>query len=144
MKMIVLVGMMFILSSQPMFLILSLIFLVMLYSLYMLWNLSMFWFSYMLVLVMMSGVLVIFSYMMSILPNESFEVSSLMILMLGMVIFLSGGEFLEFIQNTSLSSIMIWSGMMMMISMFLVIYLLFIMILVVWLSMMEWGAIRIA
>nr|YP_009108134.1 NADH dehydrogenase subunit 6 [Araneus ventricosus]AIU45756.1 NADH dehydrogenase subunit 6 [Araneus ventricosus] len=144
MKLALMLGVMFVLSIQPMMIISSLIMVVLIYSFYLYWNLSEFWFSYMMVLVLMSGVLVVFTYMMSVLPNESFEVSSLVMLILGFVLMYKGEVYDEFIQNVSMGSMKIWSGISLIVSLFLIIYLLFIMVMVVWLSMMERGAIRIS
>nr|YP_009240935.1 NADH dehydrogenase subunit 6 [Neoscona adianta]ALF63169.1 NADH dehydrogenase subunit 6 [Neoscona adianta] len=141
--MLFILGMLFVLSIQPMMVISSLIIIVLMYSMYLYWSLSSFWFSYMVILVMMSGVLVVFTYMMSVLPNESFEVSSLMMLVLGIVFLYKNTLYNDFIQDVSLSSMKIWVGVTMLMSLFLVVYLLFIMIMIVWVSMMEWGAIRI-
>nr|YP_009117197.1 NADH dehydrogenase subunit 6 [Neoscona theisi]AJE26553.1 NADH dehydrogenase subunit 6 [Neoscona theisi] len=143
MKTMVMLGMLFVLSIQPMMVISSLIIIVLMYSMYLYWSLSSFWFSYMVILVLMSGVLVVFTYMMSVLPNESFEVSSLMVLVLGVVFLYKSDSYADFIQNMSLGSMKIWAGVTMLMSLFLVVYLLFIMVMVVWVSMMELGAIRI-
>nr|QNV12131.1 NADH dehydrogenase subunit 6 [Araneus diadematus] len=144
MKIMIMLGVLFILSIQPMMIISSLIFTVLMYSLYLFWYLSSFWFSYMMVLVLMSGVLVVFTYMMSVLPNESFEVSSLMVLVFSIVLMYKNKFHEEIIQDISLGSMKIWESMTMMLSLFLVIYLLFIMVMVVWVGMMERGAVRIA
>nr|YP_009689588.1 NADH dehydrogenase subunit 6 [Neoscona multiplicans]QCF46307.1 NADH dehydrogenase subunit 6 [Neoscona multiplicans] len=141
--MMIMLGVLFVLSIQPMMVISSLIIIVLVYSMFLYWSLSSFWFSYMVILVLMSGVLVVFMYMMSVLPNESFEVSSLMILILGFVLMYNSNFYNEFIQDVGLMSMKIWEGTTMLMSMFLVMYLLFIMIIIVWVSMMEVGAIRI-
>nr|YP_009161629.1 NADH dehydrogenase subunit 6 [Cyclosa argenteoalba]AKN58358.1 NADH dehydrogenase subunit 6 [Cyclosa argenteoalba] len=143
MKMVLLLGVMFILSNQPMMMISTLIFIILLYSLLMLWSLSSFWFSYMIILVLMSGVLVVFTYMMGVLPNESFEVSSLVMIVMGLVLTYKYFEFDEFILDESMSSMMIWEGTMFIMSLLLVVYLLGMMVIIVWMSMMEKGAIRI-
>nr|YP_009680184.1 NADH dehydrogenase subunit 6 [Neoscona scylla]QDF64718.1 NADH dehydrogenase subunit 6 [Neoscona scylla] len=143
MKMMIMLGVLFVLSIQPMMVISSLIMIVLIYSMFLYWSLSSFWFSYMVILVLMSGVLVVFTYMMSVLPNESFEISSLMMLILGFVLMYKSSIYSEFIQDVGLSSMKIWTGVTMLMSLFLVMYLLFIMIMVVWVSMMELGAIRI-
>nr|YP_009691845.1 NADH dehydrogenase subunit 6 [Argiope perforata]QEG58625.1 NADH dehydrogenase subunit 6 [Argiope perforata] len=144
MKMTVMLGVLFVLSIQPMMVISSLIFTVLLYSMYLYWNLSSFWFSYMVILVLMSGVLVIFTYMMSVLPNESFEVSSLVMLVLGIILLYKYSGYEDFMQDMSMGSMSIWMSVTLMVSMFLVIYLLAMMVMIVWLSMMEKGAIRIS
>nr|YP_009040719.1 NADH dehydrogenase subunit 6 [Argiope bruennichi]AIA77331.1 NADH dehydrogenase subunit 6 [Argiope bruennichi] len=142
--MMVMLGVLFVLSIQPMMIISSLIFTVLLYAMYLYWNLSSFWFSYMVILVLMSGVLVVFTYMMSVLPNESFEVSSLVMLVLGIIVLYKYSGYEDFIQNISISSMGIWGSVTLVSSMFLVIYLLAMMVMIVWLSMMEKGAIRIS
>nr|YP_009691858.1 NADH dehydrogenase subunit 6 [Cyclosa japonica]QEG58638.1 NADH dehydrogenase subunit 6 [Cyclosa japonica] len=143
MKMILLMGVMFILSIQPMMMISTLIFIILAYSLLMMWNLSSFWFSYMIILILMSGVLVVFTYMMGVLPNESFEVSSLVVIVMSLALMYKYSEMNEFIMEESLGSMLIWSGSLYMLSLMLVIYLLIMMVMVVWMSMMEKGAIRI-
>nr|QNV12099.1 NADH dehydrogenase subunit 6 [Argiope bruennichi] len=142
--MMVMLGVLFVLSIQPMMIISSLIFTILLYAMYLYWNLSSFWFSYMVILVLMSGVLVVFTYMMSVLPNESFEVSSLVMLVLGIIVLYKYSGYEDFIQNISISSMGIWGSVTLVSSMFLVIYLLAMMVMIVWLSMMEKGAIRIS
>nr|AJR33123.1 NADH dehydrogenase subunit 6 [Cyrtophora moluccensis] len=142
--MVVMLGVMFILSTQPMMVISSLILTVLVYSIYLYWNLSSFWFSYMLILVLMSGVLVVFTYMMSVLPNEGFEVSSLVMLVLGVVFMTKYSGYDEYFMDMSMGSMKIWMSMTLVISVFLVIYLLVMMVMVVWLSMLEKGAIRIS
>nr|YP_009172240.1 NADH dehydrogenase subunit 6 [Hypsosinga pygmaea]ALF36397.1 NADH dehydrogenase subunit 6 [Hypsosinga pygmaea] len=143
MKMIIMMGMLFMLSNQPMMIIGSLIFIVLLYSLLLYWMFSSFWFSYMVILVMMSGVLVIFSYMMSILPNESFEISGLLFLFLEIFLIYKTNYSSEFVQDVSLEGVKIWWNCSLMYSLFLVMYLLLMMVMVVWISLMERGAIRI-
>nr|QHH25571.1 NADH dehydrogenase subunit 6 [Argiope ocula] len=144
MKMVVMLGVMFVLSIQPMMVISSLIFTVLLYAMFLYWNVGSFWFSYMIILVLMSGVLVVFTYMMSVLPNESFEVSSLVMLVLGIIMMYKYSGFEEFMSNISLGSMKIWGNLTLVWSMFLVLYLLVVMIMVVWVSMMEKGAVRIS
>nr|YP_009333098.1 NADH dehydrogenase subunit 6 [Araneus angulatus]AMD83665.1 NADH dehydrogenase subunit 6 [Araneus angulatus] len=143
MKMMITLGVLFITSIQPMLIILSMIMIVLFYSLYMKWMLMSFWFSYMMILVLMSGVLVIFTYMMSVLPNESFENSGMLFLLIGMYYLYNKLNYYEFVLDLSISSMEIWVSYLFVVSMFLVMYLLFLMILVVWISMMEMGAIRI-
>nr|AIA77344.1 NADH dehydrogenase subunit 6 [Argiope amoena] len=142
--MMVIFGVLFVLSIQPMMVISSLIITILLYAVYLYWHLSSFWFSYMIILVLMSGVLVVFTYMMSVLPNESFEVSSLVLLVLSVILLYKYSGYEDYIQDVSLGSMGIWMSVTLVVSIFLVIYLLVMMVMIVWLSMMEKGAIRIS
>nr|YP_626386.1 NADH dehydrogenase subunit 6 [Trichonephila clavata]AAS15716.1 NADH dehydrogenase subunit 6 [Trichonephila clavata] len=141
--MVLFLGLMFILSIQPMMVISSLMLVVMIYSLMISFEVGSYWFSYMLVLVMLSGVLVVFTYMMSIFPNESFEISSLLIVMVMFFIFYSFKEESKFFMNWSSMSVKIWEGVSMLSSLYLVMFLLAVMIVVIWLSGMKEGAVRI-
>nr|YP_010415031.1 NADH dehydrogenase subunit 6 [Araniella displicata]URW97650.1 NADH dehydrogenase subunit 6 [Araniella displicata] len=144
MKAVVTLGILFVLSTQPMMVISSLIFTVLMYSLFLYWNLMSYWFSYMMVLVLMSGVLVVFTYMMSILPNESFEISSLIFVIMGITILHNYKGWVLESQEISLGSMKLWGDLMLVGSLVLVSYLLFMMIMIVWVSIMEKGAIRIS
>lgn len=143
-KLALMLGVIFVLSIQPIIIISRLIMVVLIYSFYLYWNLREFWFRYIIVLVLMRGVLVVFTYIIRVLPNERFEVSRLVILILGFVLIYKGEVYDEFIQNMRIGRIKIWSGISLIVRLFLIIYLLFIIVIVVWLRIIERGAIRIS
>lgn len=144
MKIIIILGVLFILRIQPIIIIRRLIFTVLIYSLYLFWYLRRFWFSYIIVLVLIRGVLVVFTYIISVLPNESFEVSRLIVLVFRIVLIYKNKFHEEIIQDIRLGRIKIWERITIILRLFLVIYLLFIMVMVVWVGIIERGAVRIA
>lgn len=137
-------GALFILSVQPIIVIRRLILTVLIYSIYILWIIRSFWFRYIFVLVIMRGVLVVFTYIISVLPNERFELSSLVLVVLGLVILYKYSKFEEFIREGGQGAIQIWWGVIIFVRIFLVIYLLVVIIIVVWIRILEKGAIRIS
>lgn len=137
-------GVIFVLRVQPIMVIRSLIFTVLIYSLYLYWNIRRFWFRYIILLVLIRGVLVVFTYIISVLPNESFEISRLLVLIFSLILIYNNNFYEEFIQDIRLGRIKIWEIKTIVLSLFLVVYLLFIIIIVVWLRVIERGAIRIS
>lgn len=144
MKIIVLGGVIFVISIQPIIIIRSLIITILIYSIYLLWRLRRFWFRYMIILVLIRGVLVVFTYIIRVLPNESFEISRLVIMVLGLILIFCYSGFEEFVEERSIGRIKIWGGVTFVLRFFLVIYLLVIIIIIVWVGIIEKGAIRIS
>nr|YP_010022218.1 NADH dehydrogenase subunit 6 [Oxyopes licenti]QOL12233.1 NADH dehydrogenase subunit 6 [Oxyopes licenti] len=142
-NLIFLLGVLFIISLQPVFMVSILIFITLLYSYLIYKVIGTFWFSYMLLMVMLSGVLVIFTYMVSLVPNESFEVVNLVILLSFMVsMFLNWG--LNFNNDMGIMSMDLWASYLGSFSLFLVIFLLAVMLLVVVVSCMTEGSFRVS
>nr|YP_010219076.1 NADH dehydrogenase subunit 6 [Phoneutria boliviensis]UBY46229.1 NADH dehydrogenase subunit 6 [Phoneutria boliviensis] len=137
-----LLGVMFIMSMQPVFMVSMLIVITFVYS-YMIYKVvGTFWFSYVLLMVMLSGVLVVFTYMVTLCPNESFEVYSLVVMFLFMVLFVVG-IFFMYELDFSIITVNLWISYLGMMSLFLVGFLFCIMLLVVSLSYVNDGALRI-
>nr|YP_010252261.1 NADH dehydrogenase subunit 6 [Desis jiaxiangi]QTX95134.1 NADH dehydrogenase subunit 6 [Desis jiaxiangi] len=141
MVMIVLGGF-FLISIQPMFMIISLIFITLVYSIWIYQIMSTYWFSYALVMVMLSGILVLFMYMISLIPNESFEIYNLIIIFFFLMWGLNVG-FEEFKIDNSFICMNLWMNYVGIFNLFLVSFLLSIMIMVVWLSWCSKGTLRI-
>nr|YP_010154939.1 NADH dehydrogenase subunit 6 [Phanuelus gladstone]QQX28282.1 NADH dehydrogenase subunit 6 [Phanuelus gladstone] len=140
---IILMSMLFVSGIQPMLMISMLIMIVLLYSYMIYVMMSGYWFGYVLMMVMLSGVLVLFTYMVSLIPNESFENYNLMYLM-GLLFMMIGSYYYWMMDlKHSFMSIMLWSSFMSLFNLFMISFLLMIMLLVVWLSFIGCGAIRV-
>nr|YP_009058796.1 NADH dehydrogenase subunit 6 [Selenops bursarius]AIM52662.1 NADH dehydrogenase subunit 6 [Selenops bursarius] len=132
----------FVSSVQPMFMVSSLIMLVLIYS-YVVYNvMGGYWFSYMLMMVMMSGVLVVFTYMVSLSPNESFENYNLVYVFIFMVFAVSEFSYI-YGKNMSFLSLVLWNSYFGIFNLFMVSFLLSVMLIVVWLSCKNDGAMRV-
>nr|QNV12127.1 NADH dehydrogenase subunit 6 [Amaurobius fenestralis] len=140
--MMILMGILFMSSIQPMMMIMSLIIISMMYSLYIYMSMGSFWFSYLLLLVMLSGVLVVFTYMVSLFPNESFEMYNLLIIMM-MCVFSLYWIYDMFGMDYSYISLNMWFFYMGIFSVCLVSFLLMVMVMVVWMSYLNEGAIYV-
>nr|YP_009107079.1 NADH dehydrogenase subunit 6 [Oxytate striatipes]AIT96926.1 NADH dehydrogenase subunit 6 [Oxytate striatipes] len=137
-----LMGVFFVISFQPLFMVSSLILITLMYS-YLIYKITgTFWFSYILLMVMMSGVLVVFTYMVSLIPNESFEIYSLMFFFSFLMMMLLNFNFF-FLSDMSFISMNLWMTELSYMNLFLVSFLLVIMLLVVYMSYMEEGAFRV-
>nr|YP_010904385.1 NADH dehydrogenase subunit 6 [Heteropoda venatoria]WCS92213.1 NADH dehydrogenase subunit 6 [Heteropoda venatoria] len=142
MSMVLLLGVMFVSGIQPIFMVSSLIVIVFLYSLYVWSFMGSYWFSYVLIMVMLSGVLVVFTYMVSLIPNEVFETYNLVFLVMFMLMMV-GGFYSMYFLDKGFVSFNLWISYLGMFSLYLVIYLLGIMIMVVWISNLNEGAVRV-
>nr|YP_009915376.1 NADH dehydrogenase subunit 6 [Nysius fuscovittatus]QLF99809.1 NADH dehydrogenase subunit 6 [Nysius fuscovittatus] len=112
--------------------------------------LSSFWFSYIIMMIMMSGMLVLFVYMASIASNEKFKMSIilliLVILNLPIVLFVNyDNEMMNMNKTTTLNMILnnLFSGATMIITMIMVVYLLYTMITVSKIVSINEGPLRI-
>nr|QHN56504.1 NADH dehydrogenase subunit 6 [Nysius plebeius] len=112
--------------------------------------LSSFWFSYIIMMIMMSGMLVLFIYMASIASNEKFKFSiilfTMVILNSPMILFLNyDNEMMNMNKTTTLNMILnnLFSGTTMIITMIMVMYLLYTMITVSKIVNINEGPLRI-
>nr|ACA62666.1 NADH dehydrogenase subunit 6 [Calisoga longitarsis] len=135
MMMVILLGIMFVGSSQPMSLVLLLIFVTLSYVLYLYVVMKTFWYSFVIMIVMLSGVLVVFTYMASMSPNEKFIWSGISLMIL-IVVFL--GVLVDgWGYPLSHVSLKLWDGWTMLVVGWLISFLLVVMLMVIWVS--EWG-----
>nr|UPL65374.1 NADH dehydrogenase subunit 6 [Nithecus jacobaeae] len=110
---------------------------------------SSFWFSYIIMMIMMSGMLVLFVYMASIASNEKFKFSITLFIMailnLPMMMFNYDNEMLNLNKTTTMNMILnnLFSGATMMITMMMIIYLLYTMITVSKIVNINEGPLRI-
>nr|YP_010352468.1 NADH dehydrogenase subunit 6 [Brachypelma albiceps]UIO59252.1 NADH dehydrogenase subunit 6 [Brachypelma albiceps] len=139
-KIMILMSVMFVMSSQPMSLIMMMVVMVFFYSLYMYMGSGTFWYSIVLLLVMLSGVMVVFSYMASMSPNNKFELWYSGVVMMMLVSY----EFWGWWQvDYTFFSMELWNLVVMVVNEFMVIFLLVIMLMVVWLSGWWNGPVRV-
>nr|YP_010611003.1 NADH dehydrogenase subunit 6 [Lycosa grahami]WAQ70325.1 NADH dehydrogenase subunit 6 [Lycosa grahami] len=142
MMLMFLFGVLFVISLQPVFMVSSLIIITLFYSFFIFKMIGSYWFSYLLLLVMLSGVLVVFTYMVSLIPNESFEIYGMLFMFLFMFFFVKYYNLFEV--NMGFVSMNLWESYLGMFSLFLVGFLLVIMFLVVLLSNMNFGSVRVS
>nr|WAQ70312.1 NADH dehydrogenase subunit 6 [Lycosa sp.] len=135
-------GVLFIISLQPVFMVSSLIIITLFYSFYIFKLIGSYWFSYLLLLVMLSGVLVVFTYMVSLIPNESFEIYSMVLILFFMFFFMKYYEMFK--MDMGFVSMNLWESYLGMFSLFLISFLLVVMFLVVLLSNMNLGSVRVS
>lgn len=93
-------------------------------------------------MVMLRGVLVVFTYMVTLIPNESFEVNGLMILFVVIILFIIR-YIIIYNVDFSLVTVNLWITFFSILSLFLVGFLLVIILLVVSLRYINDGAFRI-
>lgn len=136
------IGILFVLSFQPVFIVRMLIFITFLYSYMIYIKLGTFWFRYVLLMVMIRGVLVIFTYIVSLVPNESFEIYGLVILFFLIRVFIITLSNFYNIENFEYITINLWITYIRFLRLFLVGFLLGIILLVVILGHINNGALR--
>nr|YP_010406826.1 NADH dehydrogenase subunit 6 [Pardosa pusiola]URC16627.1 NADH dehydrogenase subunit 6 [Pardosa pusiola] len=134
-------GALFVMTLQPVFMVSSLIIITLVYSYYIFKIMGSYWFSYLLLLVMLSGVLVVFTYMVSLIPNESFEIYMMVMVFFLMFFFMKYYNMYD--MNMGFISVNLWETYLGMFSLFLISFLLVVMFLVVMLSNMNMGSVRV-
>lgn len=138
-----LLGLFFVRRVQPMFIIRILIIIILVYSYILYILLGGYWFSYALVIVMLRGVLVVFTYIVRLIPNERFEEYNILYI-LGITLFMVGGSYIWVYQwKYSFVSLNLWRSFFRIFNIFIVRFLLLIILLVVWLRYYSWGALRV-
>nr|YP_010545526.1 NADH dehydrogenase subunit 6 [Parasteatoda cingulata]UYG23923.1 NADH dehydrogenase subunit 6 [Parasteatoda cingulata] len=142
--MMLMLGLMFVWSIQSYSMIVSLIMMTLGYSMFLYYSMGSYWYSYMLVLVMMSGVLVLFTYIASLIPNESFEYVGLVYasIFLSMIMMMKVNYSTNYNIDMSMILLKMWNLLLGMYNMYMVLFLLMIMVMVVWLSNFDVGAVR--
>lgn len=138
----IIIGIFFVRRIQPIIIILRLIIIRIIYSFYIYIRIGGFWFRYLLLLVIIRGVLVVFTYIVSLFPNERFEIYNLIIIIivcllrLYLVYEMCGLDYRYISLN-------IWFFYIGIFSLYLVRFLLIIIIIVVWIRCLNEGAIRV-
>nr|YP_025746.1 NADH dehydrogenase subunit 6 [Cyriopagopus schmidti]AAP51156.1 NADH dehydrogenase subunit 6 [Cyriopagopus schmidti] len=139
-KMIVLMSLIFMISTHPMSLVMAMMVIVLMYSLEMYWSSGTFLYSMVLMLIILSGVMVIFTYMASMNPNEKFEFFFVGMMIMLLFSFYWGNEWKIMVTFEMLD---MWNSSIMVVSEYLVSFLLVIMFMTIWISGWWYGPLRV-
>lgn len=102
-----------------------------------------YWFRYALIIVILRGVLVVFTYIVRLIPNESFENYNLVYLV-SFILFMVGGFYVWLYEcKYGVVSLSLWRSFFRIFNIFIVGLLLRIMLVVVWLRYIGCGALRV-
>lgn len=138
---LLLIGLIFVSRIQPIFIISSIIIITILYSYIIYIIIEIYWFGYVLVIVILSGVLVVFTYIVRLSPNERFENYNLVILLL--VIFILIFRRYIYYDNMSYISLFLWVSYVGLYNIYIVGFLLGVILMVVWIVGVKLGAVRV-
>lgn len=134
-------GIIFVRRIQPIMIIRRLIIIILIYSYIIYIILGGYWFCYVLILVILRGVLVLFTYIVRLIPNESFENYNLIYIFILIIII---GIFLYFYKyRIDYIRLFLWKSYFGIFNLFIVRFLLGIILIVVWLRYLGYGAVRI-
>lgn len=138
---LLLMGLIFVSRVQPIFIISSIIIITVLYSYIIYVMIEVYWFGYVLVIVILSGVIVVFTYIVRLSPNERFENYNLVILLLIIFILIFGRYMYH--DNISYMSLFLWVSYVGLYNIYIVGFLLGVMLIVVWIVGIKLGAVRV-
>lgn len=138
---IFLFGTLFVIRLQPVFIVRSLIIITLVYSYFIFKVIGSYWFRYLLLLVILSGVLVVFTYIVSLIPNESFEVYMIVIVFFFIFFFIKYYDLYNV--NIGFISVNLWERYLGMFRLFLIRFLLVVIFLVVILRNINIGSVRV-
>lgn len=141
-NLVFLLGVFFVIRFQPLFIVRRLILIRLLYSFLIYKVIGTFWFRYILLIVMIRGVLVVFTYIVRLIPNESFEIYGLIIFFSFILIILVGLDFF-FFKDIRIIRINLWMTFLSILNLILISFLLVIILLVVYITYIEEGAFRV-
>lgn len=140
---IVVLGLIFIRRMQPIFIVRRLILIILIYSHIIYIIIGGYWFRYALIIVMLSGVLVVFTYIVSLVPNERFENYNLLYIM-GIIMFMIRIFYVwSYDLKYGIISLSLWRSFFRIFNIFIVSFLLTIMLIVVWFRYIGCGALRV-
>lgn len=141
--MAIFLGIIFVWGSHPLLIMGGLVILVLIIFLYLYFSIIRFWVGYLLVLVILRGILVIFSYILRLVPNLSFEEFSLLMPLLLFVF--AGYRIIEkfYGGDISLYTYSIWVGNLRLITFYLAGLLLLLMVVVLFLRIINKGSLRV-
>lgn len=133
----------FIGRSQPIIIVIRLIFITLFYSYWVMKLIMRFWFRYALIMVMLSGVFVIFIYIASLIPNEEFEIygiSIFIIFIFIIVVWKNGGVGEEILEWVRLN---LWLSYLGGVLVFLGVVLFIVILIVIWVRCRGGRALRV-
>lgn len=136
------IGLFLVSTIQPIVIITIIIIIVLIYSYIIYISVMRYWFRYIFVIVILSGVLVIFTYMTRLIPNERFENYNLLYIFIFIIITIAVYEY-TYREDTSLVSLNIWNIWFGNINIFILVVLLIIILMVVWFRYINEGSLRI-
>lgn len=144
MKIIIILGLIFVWRVQPYFIIIRIIIITMGYSIFIYYKMDRYWCRYILILVIIRGVLILFTYIARLIPNERFEYIRLIYVRLFICIFIIIGIKFErgYFEDMRIIILKIWEVLVRLYNLYFVIFLLIIMLMVVWLRNFGEGAVR--
>lgn len=137
---IVIIGVIFIIIAQPIRLVMLLILVTLFYSLEIFREKITFWFRFIIMIVMIRGVLVVFSYIARLSPDERFEIKWIGIIVFFLIWFYRKEHWGE---SESFCSLKLWEESVINVNLFMVRFLLVIIVAVVWVRGWIAGAIRV-
>jgi hypothetical protein len=115
---------------------------VVVYALEIYFMLLRFWFGYILILILLRGVLVVFTYVVSLVPNERFEYFSFLMILVGILFFIGETRY-KVLSSQSLVTTLLWGGVMGGYILYLAIFLLRVIVIVVFVSSPSEGPLRV-
>lgn len=140
---IIILGLIFIRRMQPIFIVRRLILIILIYSYIIYIIMGGYWFRYALIIVMLSGVLVVFTYIVSLIPNERFENYNLLY-MIGIIIFIVRIFYVwSYELKYGIIRLRLWRNFFRIFNIFMVSFLLTIILIVVWFRYVGCGALRV-
>lgn len=144
MKIILILGLLFVWRVQPYSIIISLIIITLGYSIFLYYSIGRYWYRYMLILVIIRGVLVLFTYIARLIPNERFEYIGLMYVRLFIYLIIIAIMNYNMINYSDIRIILlkIWGILLGVYNLYLVLILLIVIVIVVWLRRVDDGAVR--
>lgn len=137
------IGVFLVRRLQPIIIITIIIIVVLVYSYYVYQSIIGYWFCYILVIVILRGVLVIFTYITSLIPNELFENYNIIYIYIFLIIRLMSYEYI-LSEINELISLIIWSSWYGILNIFIVSFLFIIILIIVWFRYRNQGAIRVS
>lgn len=140
---IVIIGLIFIRRIQPIFIVRRLILIILIYSYIIYIVIGGYWFRYALIIVILRGVLVVFTYIVSLIPNERFENYNLLYIV-GIIIFIVGRFYIwRYDIKFGIIRLRLWRRFFRIFNIFIVRLLLTIILIVVWFRYVGYGALRV-
>lgn len=141
-NLVFLLGIFFLIRFQPLFIVRRLILITLIYSFIIYSSLGTFWFRYILLLVIIRGVIVLFTYIVRLIPNESFEIYGLIMFFSFMILIFLGYN-ISFLIDIRIIRVNLWITLLRIFNLILISFLLVIILLVVYLRYIEEGAFRV-
>lgn len=144
MKIIIILGLIFVWRVQPYIIIIRIIVITVGYSIYLYYRIGRYWYRYILVLVIIRGVLVLFRYIARLIPNERFEYLILIYVRLFVyfVILIKFKYGIIYFGDIRVIVLKIWEMIVRLYNLYIVLFLLIIMVIVVWVRNFGCGAVR--